>query len=142
MFFEDTRRVVLIRKNRPAWMKGRLNGVGGSIEDNESPAEAMAREFKEETGVHTLPDDWNVFCRLTSTHDTELFFFSCLMPADPGIRTTTDEIVGDYPIAAIQADCTLEGRNMLPNMPYLILMGWYNATYQSLNVSVVEGKHR
>ena len=31
-FTEDRRSVILIRKNRPEWQAGRLNGVGGHIE--------------------------------------------------------------------------------------------------------------
>jgi 8-oxo-dGTP diphosphatase len=50
LFSEDTLQVLLIRKNRPTWQAGRLNGVGGHIEPGESPEEAMCREFKEETG--------------------------------------------------------------------------------------------
>lgn len=49
--------VLLIRKLRPAWQAGRLNGVGGKVEFGESPDEAMAREFREETG-HEAPLNW------------------------------------------------------------------------------------
>ena len=48
----DRTQVVLIRKNRPAWQAGHLNGVGGKIEMGETPIEAMTREFEEETGLH------------------------------------------------------------------------------------------
>lgn len=51
MFSLDGHQVVLIQKTKPAWQKGLLNGVGGKIEDNETPLEAMQREFLEETGV-------------------------------------------------------------------------------------------
>lgn len=51
LFTEDYGQVLLIKKNRPEWQKGRLNGVGGKIEKNESPEEAMRREFLEEAGV-------------------------------------------------------------------------------------------
>lgn len=43
--------VVLIWKEKPAWQKGKLNGIGGKIEEGETPADAMAREFEEETGL-------------------------------------------------------------------------------------------
>jgi len=67
-------KVVLIKKTRgPAELLGKLNGVGGKIEPRgsaprsaaewnalfEPPAEAMVREFLEETGV-AIPDFlWN-----------------------------------------------------------------------------------
>ncbi len=44
-------RVALIEKINPEWQKGLLNGVGGKLERYETYAEAMAREFVEETGV-------------------------------------------------------------------------------------------
>lgn len=43
--------VLLIRKTKPKWQQGMLNGIGGSIEPGESPMEAMRRESIEETGV-------------------------------------------------------------------------------------------
>jgi len=51
-------RVVLIRKTKPDWQAGKLNGVGGKIELGETPYEAMAREFQEETGVAIDPSFW------------------------------------------------------------------------------------
>lgn len=53
--------VVLIRKNKPKWQEGHLNGVGGKVEANEYPIYAMVREFEEETGVKTITDDWTHF---------------------------------------------------------------------------------
>lgn len=43
--------VVLIRKNKPDWQRGKLNGVGGKVEPGESPRAAMQREFEEEAGL-------------------------------------------------------------------------------------------
>jgi hypothetical protein len=53
--------VLLIRKAKPDWMKGKLNGVGGKIEQGESVYEAQAREVLEETGITTTPDQWTLF---------------------------------------------------------------------------------
>jgi len=56
--------VLLIRKTRPAWQAGRLNGVGGKVEPEDwCLAEAMRREFKEETGVDTVVEDWKQFAQ-------------------------------------------------------------------------------
>ena len=62
LFKEDKSSVVLIRKDRPAWQAGKLNGVGGKIEPNESAIDAMVREFREETSVDTNPSIWKHFC--------------------------------------------------------------------------------
>ena len=40
-------RVMLIKKTRPAWQAGRLNGIGGHIEQDELSCEAMRREFSQ-----------------------------------------------------------------------------------------------
>lgn len=57
-------RVVLIRKVKPDWQAGKLNGVGGKIERGECSTAAMAREFHEETGVKTEPREWQVFAKM------------------------------------------------------------------------------
>jgi 8-oxo-dGTP diphosphatase len=49
-------RVLLIRKARPEWQRGKLNGVGGKVEPGETPMAAMIREFTEEAGWET--DGW------------------------------------------------------------------------------------
>ncbi len=63
-FLQDAgRQVLLLRKNRPAWQAGHLNGVGGKVEPGERPHEAMAREFHEETRC-PWPIVWRLFARL------------------------------------------------------------------------------
>lgn len=81
-FNEAKTKVVLIKKNRPAFQKGKLNGVGGKIETIDfllkfnttivtpnSARRAMVREFKEETGVLTNPEDWDYFGKQTFEND-------------------------------------------------------------------------
>lgn len=51
LFTPDRRRVVLVRKTRPAWQAGRVNAPGGKVARGESPADAVRREVLEETGV-------------------------------------------------------------------------------------------
>lgn len=45
----DTK-VLFVLKDRPAWQRGKLNLVGGKIEEGESPEQAAFRELLEETG--------------------------------------------------------------------------------------------
>lgn len=54
LFKDDFSEVMLVEKRRPAWQNGLLNGIGGHIEENETPYAAMVREFKEEAGVEVL----------------------------------------------------------------------------------------
>ena len=66
-FSADRSKLVLIRKNRPDWQAGKLNGVGGKIEPFDANGQAaMCREFREETGVETQPGDWYGYAELTA----------------------------------------------------------------------------
>lgn len=68
--------VALVTKAKPEWQKGKLNGVGGKIETTDkSFAHAMAREFKEETQVETLPEKWQHFVTLKGADWRVYFFF-------------------------------------------------------------------
>lgn len=61
MFSPDYKSVALIRKLKPDWQKGKLNGIGGKIEMMEPSDFAMIREFNEETGLLTSASQWNEF---------------------------------------------------------------------------------
>lgn len=67
---DDHRAVLLVRKARPEWQAGLLNGIGGKVQHLpvrpqdtelrwESPLEAMRREFSEETGL-SIDLDWTL----------------------------------------------------------------------------------
>lgn len=51
-FSNDTNYILLIKKLHPEWQKGSLNGIGGKIEGDETPLQAMKRECMEESGLH------------------------------------------------------------------------------------------
>lgn len=60
-YFDPTMdRVVLIEKKKPKWQEGLLNGLGGKINEGETPDAAMTREFQEECGVFV--DGWQPIC--------------------------------------------------------------------------------
>ncbi len=61
-FTPSLRSLLLVRKTRPDWQAGLLNGVGGKIDEGESNIDAMWREWCEETG---LPNPhWERLCNL------------------------------------------------------------------------------
>jgi len=84
-------KVLLINKVRPVWQEGLANGVGGKIEPNETPLQAMIREFQEETGYHQPV--WEEFCELSDGANFKVHFFVCVLPFQPKVRSVTDETV-------------------------------------------------
>jgi 8-oxo-dGTP diphosphatase len=115
---DPDRRVVLIRKNRPAWQAGRLNGVGGHVEPGETPVEAMRREFFEETGLDV--DGWQHFATVAwSTGETNFyrrFADAALLDA---ARTVTDEVIEVHPFDGIPWQETV------PSLAWLLPLALY-----------------
>src|SRR5688572_19942605 len=74
MFSADKRHVALIKKSKPGWKKGKLNAIGGKIEEGEIAYEAMTREFREEAGVSTDFDTWTHFLTMKGSSWAVLFF--------------------------------------------------------------------
>lgn len=58
LLFDDMSKVLLIKKNKPAWQAGKFNFPGGSVEPNESPVNCVAREFVEEAGIGIMKKEW------------------------------------------------------------------------------------
>lgn len=96
-------RVLLIRKEKPAWQKGRLNGVGGKIEDGETPLAAIVREFHEETGLNISPSCWKEFETIAGDDFVVHFFFARSAFISDAI-STTDEKVEEYLVKGVPYD--------------------------------------
>lgn len=104
LFDPTLSKVVLIRKNRPEWMAGNLNSVGGHIEEGEWSSIAAAREFEEETGLRREPESWHHFltlCRPADDEDRQLIGFWGVSPEISKVKTTTDEQVGVYDVQSL-----------------------------------------
>lgn len=86
--------LVLIRKARPIWQAGRLNGVGGKVEPGESNILAMVREFREETGVATQDSQWAPLGVLQGDH-FRVWLYSARLPVASvmAVQSMTDEPV-------------------------------------------------
>lgn len=108
--------VALIRKVRPKWQEGLLNGIGGHIEKNETPIKAMIREFQEETGH--LEKYWREYCVMQGT-GWKVHCFVSIVNIRPVLKTTTDEMV----MWETPGDETY--RKMIPNLRFLIPMANY-----------------
>lgn len=113
-FNADRSKMVLIRKNRPTWQAGKLNGVGGKIEFNERAHEALVREFREECGLDTRPEQWYFVAKLMGVEFTVLVF-----------RLESDEILNatsttDEQIEVSEVDLNKLVREGVPNLAWLV----------------------
>lgn len=99
LFSEDYSRIVLIRKNRPDWQAGLLNGLGGKINLlDETPVTAMKREFKEEAGVEI--NDWKEFLKLEG--EVSVVYFFIATGDTTKVTTMETEIVDSYDVATLK----------------------------------------
>jgi 8-oxo-dGTP pyrophosphatase MutT (NUDIX family) len=77
----QVKQVLLVRKNRPEWQAGLMNGIGGQIEGTETAREAMVREFHEEANyAPPMNDGWELFANERGP-GYEVFFFRHTMDA-------------------------------------------------------------
>lgn len=126
-FLHNDHEVVLIRKNRPAWQAGYLNGVGGHIEKYEDPHSCMVREFREETGVGVGP--WEHFATLLGEHA----MIHCFAVYDPegmfiyDVKTTTDEDIEIWPFDDLNG--FLEHSQTVPNLEWILPLMRQRAKY-------------
>ena len=88
--------VALVMKNRPEWQRGKLNGIGGHIEANETASEAVRREFFEEAGADVV--GWREYCVLRERGGDVHFFVA---HGERALVSKTDEAVAWYPVAAL-----------------------------------------
>jgi 8-oxo-dGTP diphosphatase len=90
LFRPSRNAVVTIRKTKPAWQKGKLNGVGGKIEDGETPDQAMVREFREETGAQIVTERWTRYLVMDGPGWRVFFFYA---KGEDRVSTKTEEEV-------------------------------------------------
>lgn len=118
--------VALIRKERPEWQAGKLNGIGGKVEEGENPYDAMYREFREETGVDVYTDPavnphWKLFCilgigdlgRPGSLGEVYCYWTTGFTP----LTSVTDEKVDWVEVASLS-----DRQDTIPNLRWLVQM--------------------
>lgn len=121
MFDTGMENVALIRKQKPAWQEGLLNGIGGKVEDSESSLAAMTREFREEAGLRIIGSLWRHFCAMAGTNNDggqfEVNFFYTL--GEPH-KLTSMEV---EQIEVVDADDICAGREKtVGNVPWLVAL--------------------
>lgn len=129
-FMKDSHgQIALVRKNKPTWQAGKLNGIGGGIEENEKPLYAMYREWKEETDTEV--GSWDFFAELRFD-DCVVHFFKAevtQLPVLPLVNDIGERIeVHNYATAVRFTDT-------IPNLKWLLPLafedpaaGWVRST--------------
>jgi len=113
LFSGDLKRVALVKKNRPDWQSGLLNGIGGKVENGESSVDAITREFNEEAGL--LITQWKHFANMSGDGQFAIDVFATAGDVD-SVSTQTDEPIGVFSISDIQQLQTVD------NIPWLVLL--------------------
>ena len=114
LFDQQKKNFIGIIKTHPEWMKGKINGVGGRINEGESIADAMQREFLEETGssIH----QWIVRGEMCCP-DSHVYLLSCVARTPKEflfVHSMTEEEV-----CYISAE-ELPYEKILPNLAWIV----------------------
>lgn len=124
--------VVLIRKNKPDWQRGFLNGVGGSIEKGESPIAAMRREAKEEANVSP---DWQQFATMDGSGWIVYCFRAFDSAAHTNADTRTSEAIEKVGIYQLRENPTIS------NVPWLVHAALDDNHGQPMNLKIRYAKY-
>ena len=119
MFNKEKTKVALIRKIRPEWQNGFLNGIGGKVEPGECSIDAMCREFEEETSLKTFYYDWKKLIELHGNKDewcVTFYFSDTLLDDFEKLVSVTDEKIEIIDVSNI------DNEKIIPNLSWLIKM--------------------
>lgn len=119
MFYKN--HVVLIKKARPEWQKGLLNGVGGHIEEGESALDCMIREFKEETGIFTTK--WTQIAHVFREGDFRMAVYKSSLKEKVPLVSEPSEPTDWYDLDKLNRN------EMISNLPMLLTIALEPLTY-------------
>lgn len=120
LYFDSKfKNVLMLKKARPNWQKGKLNFLGGHVEKNESPYDAMVREFQEEVGKTAT--DWQEFCILENPGKLWRVHVFAMKGRHFNVNVETDE-----PVSWIPLKTDFRDKKFLPNISWLVQMGLNN----------------
>lgn len=124
--FDSRGQVALIRKNRPDYLAGKWNGIGGKLEPGETHVQAAIRELKEEANLDLKQEDLTeVLLFNGSKYDIKVF--SAYVDAN---LSTLCESVTDEEVMVVRYNHLFEeGRGLLFDKHGLLFL---QAAYISL----------
>ncbi len=137
VFDAKLERVLLIKKNRGpknVAMTGKLNGLGGHVEEyDNSVYTAMRRECFEECGLDINEEDWIKFCMLDAEFGIVYCFYAIInsfykletkyggLWNDPIYKSMEDEQVCDY---WVKAGCKVGVYGDYTELPHMANLDW------------------
>lgn len=121
LFNEDRTKVLLLSKRRPVGQAGKLNGIGGKVEPNESWADAMTREFSEEAEVEGRWSHWTHRATLNGISGEGLDYVVRVYEAVTLSGTPKAAALTDEPVAWQDLDCLGE-RPIMHHLAWLVPM--------------------
>ena len=121
--------VLLIRKARPDWQAGKLNGIGGKVEGAETITEATVREFREETGLWEIVINPQIFHAMmwpeykTHTGNPLVYFSAFILPPRDAAAAVQNTLAADEPCVLWPVEKVRAGAGpFMDNIPFLIEM--------------------
>lgn len=105
IFDKTGNNVLLVHKMKPAWQAGRINGIGGKVEEGETPAECIARETLEEACLVIPATAWIYLGRI-STDNWEMHTFATTYNGNMNDAKKGDyEEVAWFPVDELPQGC-------------------------------------
>lgn len=121
--------VLFVRKNRPAWQAGGLNGVGGKVKNSENFYDAMIRECSEESNL--VLTHWIYLGMLTDNINYDVRYYKAVAPSFSIAHSNTDEQINIYRIDDVDYSM------LIPPTDIFLRLALHN-NYKSLDL-IVEG---
>lgn len=113
VFNSDLTKVLLIHKNRPEWMNGLINGLGGKIEDGEDTLLSVIREVKEESNLNLDKDSLMLITDVNSL-DFTMKVYACAYKGNiDDSKSLEDEEVEWFNVDNLP-------HNVIPNLFWMI----------------------
>lgn len=118
LFSDDLKHVALIKKARPAWQAGLLNGIGGKLEPGETSLQAMTREFYEEAGLDI--NDWRHFATLSENEHYKLDVYATVGDLN-ALKTQTEEAICVHALEDLSQLALVENTDWLISLAKSVL---------------------
>ena len=130
----------LVLKNRPSFLAGKWNFIGGKVDEGESYETAALREYAEETGVTIIQSDLKKLVNFATIQGTGYEIQVFAIRADymevNDVKTTTDEFVKAWPIAEVMRMAVKDPAWLDADLIYLLAMARVALSGSSIKATI------